>query len=226
MLRDAERLLRTEGAFAVDAQVVPWARIAQLLIAAGVLYGAVMGALAVNPVGVLYSALKLPVLLAFALAICLPNFYAMHAVLGLREDFPAAVRGILSAQGTLAVALCALAPVTGFFYLCGVTYPGALLWNGGAFAIAVICGQITLARHYRALIARNRRHRLTLAAWFLLYTFVSIKVGWVLRPFIGDPALPIEFLRAGKWSENPYMNLFWTAAAFVWNAANKLAGAD
>ena len=56
-------------------------------------------------------------------------------------------------------------------------------------------------------------------AWFVLYAFVSIKVGWVLRPFIGDPALPTEFLREGKWAENPYANLFWTAVAFVVNAA-------
>ena len=218
MLRDAERLLRNEGAFAVDACSVPWSRIARLVITAGLLYGAVMGSLALNGIGTVYSALKLPVLLAFALGICLPNFYVIHAVLGLRNDFSAAVRGILAAQATLSVALCALAPVTGFFYLCGVTYPVALLWNGAAFAIAMACGQLTLARHYRVLIARNQRHRITLAAWFTLYAFVSIKVGWVLRPFIGDPALPIEFLRAGKWTENPYLNLFWTAAAFVGNA--------
>jgi len=226
MWRDTERLLRTEGSFAVDALSVPWLCIARLVTTAGILYGAVMGALGMNPTGVLYSGLKLPVLLAFALAICLPNFYAMHAVLGLRDDFAAAVRGILSAQGTLAIALCALAPVTGFFYACGISYPEALLWNGVAFVLAMICGQFTLVRHYRVLIARNRRHRLTLAAWFTLYAFVSIKVGWVLRPFIGDPALPVEFLRAGKWQENPYLTLFWTAAAFVWNVLRRFVGDD
>jgi hypothetical protein len=215
MLRDAERMLRGEGAFAVGGTLVPWLAVGRVLVVAGLVYGATMGALGWNGVGIVFSALKLPILLAFALCICLPSFYVVHAVLGLRDDFAPAVRGILSAQGTLAVALCALAPVTAFFYSCGMAYPTALLWNGCAFVVALSCGQVTLARHYKSLIAKSRRHRWTLCVWFVLYAFVGIKVGWVLRPFVGDPALPIEFLREGKWAENPYTNLFWTALAFL-----------
>lgn len=224
MLRDAERMLRGEGAFAVGAALVPWSRIARLLLCAGLVYGATMGSLGWNGIASAFSAFKLPIVFVFALAVCLPSFYVVHAVMGLRADFAAATRGILSAQGTLAVALCALAPVTLFFHACGIAYPTALLWNGVAFVIAMSCGQVTLARHYRVLIARDRRHRRTLIAWFLLYAFVSIKVGWVLRPFVGDPALPIEFLREGKWAENPYSNLFWTALAFVWDIGNRSRG--
>src|SRR5262245_31891679 len=145
MLRDAERLLRGQGDFAVGAALVPWLRIARLLLSAGVVYGATMGALGWNGVALAFSALKLPIVLVFALGICLPSFYVVHAVLGLRDDFVAAARGIVSAQGTLAVALCALAPVTAFFYACGIEYPTALLWNGAAFAIALSCGQVALA---------------------------------------------------------------------------------
>jgi hypothetical protein len=221
MLRDAERMLRGEGAFAVGAAAVPWFRIARLLLVAGLVYGATMGSLGWNGVAIAFSACKLPIVLVFALTVCLPSFYVVHAVLGLRADFAAAARGILSAQGTLAVALCALAPVTAFFYACGIAYPIALLWNGAAFVIAMSCGQVTLARHYRVLVARDQRHRRTLIGWFLLYAFVSIKVGWVLRPFIGDPALPLEFLREGKWAENPYANLFWTLTAFVWSVLSR-----
>lgn len=226
MLHDAVLLLRAEGRFAVGRVPVPWVRLATIAIAAGFFYGAAMGSLGARELGPMYSATKVPILLVFSLGTCLPNFYAMNAVLGLRDDFAAAVRGILSAQGTLAVALAALAPVTGFFYVCGISYPVALLWNGAAFALALTCGQKTLARHYRPLIAKDRRHRLALAAWFILYAFVSIKVGWVLRPFVGDPALPLEFLREGKWQENPYVNLFWTAAGFVWTVVRKVGGHD
>jgi hypothetical protein len=224
MRDDAVQLLRAEGRYAVGRGAVPWMRLAAILLASGLVYGAVMGALGGRALGAMYSCIKLPILLCFSLLACLPNFYAMNAVLGLRHDFAAAVRGILSAQGTLALALVALAPVTAFFYVCGLTYPVALLWNGAAFALALVCAQVTLARHYRPLIARDRRHRLALLAWFALYAFVSIKVGWVLRPFVGDPALPLEFLRAGKWQENPYMNLFWTLAGFAWSVLRKLIG--
>ena len=64
MLRDAERMLRGEGAFAVGAPLVPWLAIGRLLVVAGLVYGATMGALGWSGVGSLFSALKLPILLA------------------------------------------------------------------------------------------------------------------------------------------------------------------
>ncbi len=222
MLRDADLVLRTEGPFAVGVGTVPWGRIARLVTAAGLVYGAVMGSLGGTGLGSLYSALKVPVLLTFTLGICVPSFYVMHAVLGLREDFAAAVRGILSAQGTVAVVLCAAAPLTAFVYACGANYPTALLWNGLAFLLATAGGQVTLARHYRPLVARNRRHRWSLGAWFVLYAFVALKVGWVLRPFVGDPGLSTTFLREGRWHENPYTTLFWTVTAFLWSVLERL----
>lgn len=218
MLRDLDHVLRTAGPFAVGASWIPWARIGRLVLLAGVVYGSAMGALAGNGLGSLYTSIKLPILLVFALGVCLPSFYVVNAVLGLRDDFGAAVRGILFAQATLAVTLCSLAPVTALGYVSGASYPTALLWNGCVFAVATACGQVTLARHYRVLIAKDRRHRLALAAWFVLYAFVAVKVGWVLRPFVGDPALETTFLRDGKWQENPYATLFWTVVAFVWRA--------
>lgn len=215
MLRETDHVLRTAGPFAVGAGAVPWVCIGRLVLVAGLVYGSVMGALGGNGLGSLYTALKLPILLVFALGICLPNFYVMNAVLGLREDFRAAMRGILFAQSTLAVTLCAFAPLTAFLYVSGLAYPAALLWNGVVFSIAAASGQVTLARHYRVLIERNRRHRLSLGAWFVLYAFVGVKVAWVLRPFVGDPALATTFLREGKWQDNPYATLFWTAVAFL-----------
>ena len=51
-----------------------------------------------------------------------------------------------------------------------------------------------------------------------IYVFVAIKLGWILRPFIGDPELPLEYVRAEQWQENPYSTLVWTAAALAWEA--------
>jgi hypothetical protein len=52
--------------------------------------------------------------------------------------------------------------------------------------------------------ARSPRHRLLLRAWFFLYAFVGIQMGWVLRPFIGDPHLPVAFFRSEAWG-NAYV---------------------
>ena len=61
---------------------------------------------------------------------CLPNFYVVNNVLGLRADFVAACRGIFAAQAAVAVVLAALAPITAFGYVSGASYRFALLLNG------------------------------------------------------------------------------------------------
>lgn len=228
MLADAVALLRAEGRHAVGAERVPWGGLVAIVVACGALYGATMGTFGWESGGreraVAYSAIKVPILLTFSLSTALPSFYVVNALLGLRADFAAAARGILSAQGTLAIALASLAPVTCFYAACGTSYRGAVFWNACAFGTALLCAQKTLARHYRPLVARDRRHRAALAAWFALYAFVAIKVGWVLRPFVGDPALPVTFLREGKWADNPYVNLFWNVAGMAWTIVRTVAG--
>jgi len=59
-------------------------------------------------------------------------------------------------------------------------------------------------RYYAPLIRRSPRHRLLLRVWFFLYAFVGIQMGWVLRPFIGTPHLPVTFFRSEAWG-NAYV---------------------
>ena len=71
-----------------------------------------------------------------------------------------------------------------------------------------------LNRHTRPLIARHPRYRGARWTWFALVLAVAVKLGWVLRPFVGDPQLPFTWWREG-WDDDPYMNLFWAAASLV-----------
>jgi hypothetical protein len=45
-------------------------------------------------------------------------------------------------------------------------------------------------------------------AWPALYFFVAGQLAYVLRPFIGNPALPTSFLREHWWG-NVYVDLLW-----------------
>jgi hypothetical protein len=143
----ARELLGVRGRFAVDAAGLPLARLALCIGAAAGGYGLVMGSLEARWLGGVYSASKLPLLVFGATLLCLPNFYVVNALLGLRADFRSALRGILAAQGTVALCLGALAPVLALFYVSRVAYPTALLLNGVLFAVAVLGGQSTLRRH-------------------------------------------------------------------------------
>ena len=171
---------------------------------AGAAYGACMGSYAGRGTQVIYSAIKVPILLALTAGLALPSFFVLNTLLGLRNDWPRALRAVLLAQGVVAVALGGVAPLVLVWYSGGGPYKVATLFNGGAFLLASLAAQWRLRRDYRPLVARDRRHRATLACWLTVYVFVGIQLAWVLRPFIGDPGRQPTFFREGAWG-NAYV---------------------
>ncbi|MCC6681185.1 MAG: hypothetical protein IT445_09835 [Phycisphaeraceae bacterium] len=186
-------------------------QLAVMVVMFGLIYGAVMGSfggLAGERLWqVVFAAMKVPLLLLCTFVLSLPSFFVVNTLLGLRRDFAHAVRALIAAQAGLTIILAALAPLTGFWYVSFTGYEAAIVFNGVMFAIASISAQMILSRLYRPLIESNRRHRLLLRAWLVIYGFVGIQMGWVLRPFIGHPDGPVAFFRQGAWG-NGYVELF------------------
>jgi hypothetical protein len=116
------------------------------------------------------------------------------------------LRAVGIAQAAVAVVLAALAPYTVVWYLSSGGYHEAILFNAAMFGTASLAAQGLLRRHYRPLIARDPRHRRLLRGWLGLYAFVGIQMGWVLRPFVGDPAQPVRFFREDTWG-NAYLKV-------------------
>ena len=178
-----------------------------LVAAGGGLHGLALGGTSGEPLLALYSAVKVPMLLLVSSLVTLPNSYVLHAVLGLRDDFGAACHGLWSAQAAMGIALGALAPVASFLGV-SVLDPYALtLADGVLFALALAAGQVVLARHYRPLLQKDPRHRVTLTCWAVLNGFFAIQLAWVLRPFLGTPGFPVEFLRSNAFEQNAYIVL-------------------
>jgi len=193
LLESADALLRgRERAWS-------WKVLALVIVVFGPVYGAVMGSYAfAGPerlLQVLYSAVKVPMLLLVTTGICLPGFFVISTVAGVRDDFRASFAAILSGQATMSVMLAALAPVTALVYVSGAPYGVALLTNAAMFAVGTGAAQFVMRRDYRVLIARRPRHRALLVFWAVLYAFVGIQLGWTLRPFIGVPGWFPTFLR-------------------------------
>jgi len=73
-----------------------------LLVAFGLTYGLVMGSYPgdYGPRGlqVLYSALKVPVLLMGTFLLSLPSFFVVNSLLGLRDDFGYAMLALIATQ--------------------------------------------------------------------------------------------------------------------------------
>jgi hypothetical protein len=155
----------------------------------------------------LFAAVKVPLLVALTAGLCLPSFYVVNTVLGLRDDFHAACRGLLAAQATMGLALGALAPMLVFLAL-SVADPYLLtLLDAAQFAAATWAAQQVLSRHYQPLIARDPRHRLALRGWLVLFAFTGVQLAWVLRPFRGTEGFPVQFLRPEAFQQNAYVVL-------------------
>jgi hypothetical protein len=211
-------LLRGRMDFAASRGVGGIGELALFVTTFAALYGLAMGSFGGAFVGdrwlqMLYSALKVPLLLLTAFALCLPSFYVVNALLGLQRDFLRAIGAIIASQACLAVALASLAPMTLLCYASTDDYNFAVLFNGSPFLVASLAAQYALARAYRPLIAANPRHRIAMIGWLTLYIFVAIQLAWILRPFVGSPNLPATFLRTDALT-NAYVALLAILANF------------
>lgn len=205
----ADEFLRGRDRFAPDAPVarrLKW--LFAFVVIFGTFYGVVMGCFTGIAPGrlhqLIYSGVKVPMLLLVTFALCLPSFFVFNTIAGLRDDFDQSLRAVIAAQACVSIVLAALAPVTAFFYASNTNYSMAVLFNGLMFAVASVTAQRVVRRYYAPLIRRSPRHRILMYAWFFLYIFVGIQMGWVLRPFIGDPNVPVAFLRREAWG-NAYV---------------------
>jgi hypothetical protein len=198
-------------------------RLALCLTAFGMLYGIAMGSFGGlsgdRGLQIVYSAVKVPLLLLATFAIGLPSFFVVNTLFGLRRDFVEALRALVAAQAGMSIVLASLAPFTLFWYVSVSDYEGAILFNGVMFAIASFAGQKLLWDYYRPLILRNARHRRMLWTWLAMYVFIGIQMGMVLRPFVGVPSRPVQFFRAGAW-ENAYE----VVAMLIYNALKGVFG--
>jgi hypothetical protein len=206
-------LARADDVLRHRARTVPTRRndvvaVATLVAVFGSAYGAAMGSfgglLGQAPLQMLYSAVKVPLLLLVTFALGLPSFYVINSLMGLSRDFAQAVRALVAAQAALAIVLASLAPFTLFWYVSFADYSAAVTFNAAMFAVASFAAQWVVRGYYRPLIDRNPRHRWMLRAWIVVYAFVGIQMGWVLRPFIGAPGTPVQFLRPEAW-DNAYV---------------------
>ncbi|VTR94685.1 ABC-type transport system protein OS=Hyalangium minutum GN=DB31_5780 PE=4 SV=1 [Gemmata massiliana] len=179
-----------------------------IVVIGGAAYGAVMGCFggfgSERSLQIIFSAVKVPLLFAVTTVLAMPSFFILNSLLGLRDDFAEAVRAVVVTQSAVAIVLASLAPYTALWYASTIDYNEAFVFNALMFAVASASAQWVLRRRYAPLIARNPLHHVMLWGWLVVYAFVGIQMGWVLRPFIGQPGLAPTFFRDGAWG-NAYV---------------------
>lgn len=165
-----------------------------------------------------YSAIKVPLLIGVTVLLSTPIFYVINALSGLASDFRSALHAIVSAQAGLTIILSSLMPITLFMYLSvshhPVGYQLAILFNAAMFGLASITAQRLLWSYYRPLIRADDRHAVMVQMWIFVYAFVGIQAAYVLRPFIGSPNMKTTFIREESF-ENAYVRII-ELVADVW----------
>ena len=192
--------------------------IAVIVLGAGV-YGATMGYWR-SPLQAFYVAIKFPlIILLTTLGNALLN--AMLAPLlglniGLRQSFLSVLfsftiaSAILGAFSPLAAFVLWNTPSLAASAVEGSTgtYNFVQLTHVAVIAFAGVAGNLRLAQVLRQLGGNAAVARRVLLAWLAGNLFFGSQLCWILRPFIGAPGLPVEFLRATAFKGNFYEAVF------------------
>jgi hypothetical protein len=176
-------------------------------------YGAAMGCWR-SPQQALFVAIKFPVIMILTtLGNALIN--AMLApLLGLNMTFRHSFSAVLMSLTITAAILGAFSPLLVFAVwnapamVAGSAHNPAyniiMLANVLVIALAGTAGNLRL---FQLLMQVGRRRDVALRvlfAWQVANLFLGSQLSWILRPFIGSPTLPVEFLRTDAFHGNFY----------------------
>lgn len=204
----ADRSVRPDPTDASGVDPIGVVRLVTTTVPVAAIAGAIMGMYGgVGPdrvAQITYTAIKLPILVLGTGVVCFPVFIALNVILGLAGDLRDSARAIVRTQTAIATIHASLMPIVGFWYLIDRNHGMAVLVNAAALGAASLVGQVVLRRTYRPLIARDATHGRLMWFWLVIYGFVGVQLAWVLRPYVGNPGLETEFLRAESWS-NAYL---------------------
>ncbi len=178
-----------------------------------------------NLIQIVASMVKVPLLFFLTLIVTLPSLYVFNALVGSRLAAGAFVRLLVAALAVTTAVLASLGPITAFFSVSTTSYPFMLLFNVAIFAVAGILGLSFLLQtlHRLSLSAGPTDEPAPLAAesefvdqgalepvgergpsphvrlvfriWVVVFALVGAQMGWVLRPFVGDPKTPFAWFR-------------------------------
>jgi len=188
---------------------------------------------------VLASTVKVPLLFVLTGAITFPSLYVFNALLGTRLS-PESLLKLLFAAGAVTLALLgSFGPIVGFFAVSTSSYPFMVLLNIVFFALAGLMGTQFLWHTLKRVVAaaylppspptvateglestgplenvvvasEMLRVRSVFVVWGILFAVVGAQMGWLLRPFIGNPDQPFTWLRP------KHSNFFEAAWGVAW----------
>jgi hypothetical protein len=191
--------------------------LAVIVLGAG-LYGATMGWWR-GPQQALFVAIKFPlIMLMVTVGNALLNGL-LAPLLGLNIRFHQSFSAIFMSFTVTSAVLGAFSPVMAFLVWnapgmmmkisAGSTYSFILLAHVAVIALAGTTGNVRLFQLLLSLSPHRSAALRVLGAWLAGNLFLGSQLTWILRPFIGSPDLPVQFLRANAFHGNFYEAVFY-----------------
>lgn len=186
----------------------------------GALYGVCMGLYAATG-GIergwqqfVASATKVPLLFLFTLVVTFPSLYVFGALAGSKLRMKDMLRLLVASVAVNLAVLASFGPVTVFFTVFTTSYAFISLLNVVFFILSGLVGLGFLARAVHAVFEQvpegektsragaksQSRARLIFRVWIVIYGIVGAQMGWILRPFIGNPELDFVWFRHDRQS--------------------------
>jgi hypothetical protein len=142
-------------------------------------------------------------------------------LLGLRVSLRQSFLAVLLSFSLAAAILGAFSPLAFFVvWNCpamnaaaqgtNAAYSPILLLHVAIIALAGIISNLRLTQLLRALSGSQTVARRVLIAWLAGNLFLGSQLSWILRPFIGSPDLPVQFVRDNAFQGNFYETVFRT----------------
>jgi hypothetical protein len=216
-------LLRNREAFweALRSRKLGWRElfslVAFVVFVCGV-YGAVLAGWR-SPRLSLYVAIKLPILFLGTTVVVAAFNWMTASLLGSGLSFRTTVLVVFASMTMGCWILLCLVPVALFFLLSGVSYTGThddlryahnaiLMTHILILALAGVAGNAALLKGLR-LTVRQRCPVMGLwVLWLIAFAFVGCQMSWILRPFVGSPFYPVDFMRPDCLDRNFYEFVF------------------
>jgi hypothetical protein len=181
------------------------------------IYGGVAG-LWRAPSQAVYTGVKMPLLIFLTCGANALLNGLLAQVLGSGLSFRQTSLSILMSFTASSVILAALSPVTFFIYL-NTPPPVASVNLGPEHSIMILCNVIFIAYAgvtANQLLLRLLEHRCAdvkvarrvFWSWLAGNLFLGAQISWILRPFIGSPLLPVQFLRDNPFHGNFYETVY------------------
>ena len=166
----------------------------------------------------LASMVKVPFLYLLTIMVTFPSLYVFSALVGTQLSFHAFIRLMITLLAINLAVLASLGPIVAFFSVSTINYRFMQVFNVGMFSIAGGLGLAWLLHVIRGLSEKvmgstevlddgdSEREtcqvppqlmpvKWIFRIWIVAFCLVGSQLGWVLRPFIGNPDIAFTWFR-------------------------------